>query len=117
MELRDTVNMMLSEDYKERFKAEYWQTKIRYEKLRKILIKDDANTLDFELKCAPYRLSEQESLMQRLLWMLEARAEIEGIDLDATKECERKVRITIDCDEESGDKITEFLDNLIAAEE
>ena len=26
MELRDTVDMMNSEDYKERFKAEYYQT-------------------------------------------------------------------------------------------
>lgn len=35
MELKDTVNGMLSEDYKERFVAEYQQTKIRYEKLKK----------------------------------------------------------------------------------
>lgn len=30
MELKDTVEMMLSADYKERFKAEYYQLKIRY---------------------------------------------------------------------------------------
>lgn len=35
MELKDTIEMMTSEDYKERFKAEYYQTKIRYEKLKK----------------------------------------------------------------------------------
>ena len=29
MDLKDTVEGMLSEDYKERFKAEYLQTKIR----------------------------------------------------------------------------------------
>ena len=34
MELKDTIKMMTSEDYKERMKAEYLQTKIRYEKLR-----------------------------------------------------------------------------------
>ena len=34
MELRDTVDMMNSEDYKERFKAEYYQTVIRYGKLK-----------------------------------------------------------------------------------
>ena len=28
MELKDTVEMMGSEDYKERFKAEYYQVKI-----------------------------------------------------------------------------------------
>lgn len=32
--LEDTVEGMLHPDYKERFKAEYQQTKIRYEKLR-----------------------------------------------------------------------------------
>ena len=30
MEFKDTIAMMTSEDYKERFKAEYYQTKIRY---------------------------------------------------------------------------------------
>lgn len=34
MELKETISMMTSADYKERFKAEYYQTKIRYEKLR-----------------------------------------------------------------------------------
>ena len=33
--LNETVDMMCSQDYKERFVAEYWQTKIRYEKLKK----------------------------------------------------------------------------------
>ena len=32
MELKDTIELMNSADYKERFKAEYFQTKIRYEK-------------------------------------------------------------------------------------
>lgn len=32
--LGDTAEMMNSKDYKERFKAEYLQTKIRYEKLK-----------------------------------------------------------------------------------
>ena len=37
MELKDTVEMMSSEDYKERFKAEYYQVKIRYGKLKYML--------------------------------------------------------------------------------
>lgn len=37
MELNDTVEMMNSEDYKERFKAEYYQTVIRYGKLKNML--------------------------------------------------------------------------------
>ena len=31
MELKDTVVLMESDNYKDRFKAEYYQTKIRYE--------------------------------------------------------------------------------------
>lgn len=34
MELKETIEGMTSPDYKERFKAEYRQTKIRYEKLK-----------------------------------------------------------------------------------
>ena len=37
MELKETVEGMTSPDYKERFKAEYRQTKIRYEKLKHFL--------------------------------------------------------------------------------
>ena len=33
-ELKETTKLMTSTDYKERFVAEYWQTKIRYEKLK-----------------------------------------------------------------------------------
>ena len=33
MELKDTVDLMVSEDYKDRLKAEYLQVKIRKEKL------------------------------------------------------------------------------------
>ena len=51
MELKDTIEMMQSADYKERFKAEYQQTKIRYDKLHKMLVKADAGTLDFTPTC------------------------------------------------------------------
>lgn len=32
-ELKDTIELMNSSDYKDRFKAEYYQLKIRYTKL------------------------------------------------------------------------------------
>ena len=38
-ELKDTVDLMNSSDYKERFQAEYLQTKNRYNKLHKMLVK------------------------------------------------------------------------------
>ena len=39
MELKDTVNLMLSDDFKDRLKAEYIQTKIRLDKLTKYIKK------------------------------------------------------------------------------
>ena len=38
MLMEHTIDLMISEDYKERFQAEYYQTKIRYEKLHKMCI-------------------------------------------------------------------------------
>lgn len=81
MELRDTIAMMNSEDYKERFKAEYYQTKIRYEKLHKMIVKYEAGTLNFTPKCSLELLKEQKSFMGQYLNRLEVRAEIEGIEL------------------------------------
>ena len=81
MELKDTVELMQSADYKERFKAEYWQTKIRYNKLHDMTIKYEAGTLNFTPKCSLELLNEQKSHMGRYLHALEVRAEIEGIDL------------------------------------
>jgi hypothetical protein len=82
MELRDTVAMMESEDYKERFKAEYYQTKIRYNKLHKMTIKYEAGKLDFEPSCPLRLLLEQKRCMGAYLHALEVRAQIEGIDLE-----------------------------------
>ena len=81
MELKDTITMMNSEDYKERFKAEYHQTKIRYEKLHKMVVKYEAGTLNFTPKCSLELLKEQKKHMGLYLNCLEIRAEIEGIEL------------------------------------
>ena len=81
MELKDTVEMMNSDDFKERFKAEYYQTKIRYEKLKKMCNKYEAGTLGFEPNCSLKLLREQQSYMGMYLNRLEVRAEIEGIEL------------------------------------
>lgn len=52
MRLEDTIELMNSKEYKERFRAEYYQTKIRYDKLHKMIIKYEANTLDFKPSCS-----------------------------------------------------------------
>ena len=81
MELKDTSELMLSGDYKERFKAEYHQTKIRYEKLHRMIVKYEANTLNFEPDCSLDLLKKQASHMGNYLYCLELRAEIEHITL------------------------------------
>lgn len=81
MELKDTIPQMNSEDYKERFKAEYNQLKIRLEKLHSFLVKYDAGTLCFQPTCPIEVLITQEKHMRNYLTTLEVRAEIEGIEL------------------------------------
>ncbi|MCR5629917.1 hypothetical protein [Eubacterium sp.] len=81
-ELKETIEMMNSDNFKERMKAEYYQTKIRYNKLHNMIVKYDANTLNFEPKCSIELLKKQASFMGNYLYCLEVRAEIEGINLD-----------------------------------
>lgn len=79
IELKDTVDMMLSEDFRERFKAEYYQTRIRYERLKKML--DNWGNLDFKPKNEKPLLLHQLNRMEEYLYDLEVRAENEGIEL------------------------------------
>lgn len=94
MELKETIELMCSDDYKERFKAEYYQLKIRYEKLKdfnnKIEAYDSLNWLDPKKDttvknpkhdCPFNLLREQQKLMGELLHTLEIRAVIERIEL------------------------------------
>lgn len=81
MYLKKTAAMMSSTDYKERFVAEYWQTKIRYDALHRMLIKHEAGTLTFTPTCSIDLLKEQKGYMGNYLRVLEIRAEIEKIDL------------------------------------
>ena len=89
-----TVGMMNSADYKERFKAEYWQTKIRYERLKAFNTRIEAaewmRGRDLSLEtpkhdCPEALLREQQRTMGEYLHILEVRAEIEGIDLKEEK--------------------------------
>lgn len=81
MELIDTIDLMTSDNYIDRFKAEYWQTKIRYDKLHHILIQHEAGTLPFEINCPIEALEHQAHYMGNYLKTLEIRAEIEKITL------------------------------------
>lgn len=81
MELKDTVEMMNSKDYKERFKAEYYQLLLRLDGLAGMLIKWENGMLDFEPKCSKETLENQVIFMQGYLSTLRLRAEMEGINL------------------------------------
>lgn len=85
MSLKDTAEMMISTDYKQRFIAEYQQTKIRYEKLKhfcnRIEVAEMMGTDAPKHDCPLALLREQQRLMGLYLSTLEKRAIIEDVDL------------------------------------
>ena len=84
MQLKDTIEMMTSKDYKERFKAEYYQLLFRLDSLTGMLIKWENNMLDFVPKCSKETLENQVIFMQGYMGILRLRAQIEEIDLQFT---------------------------------
>ena len=82
MELKDTVEMMNSNDYKERFKAEYNQVVIRYKKLSAMLTKWDNGELDFTPTCPRSTYNMQIKAMTDYIAVLEARAVMENVMLE-----------------------------------
>lgn len=81
MELKNTATMMGSSDYKERFKAEYYQTIIRYNKLKAMLDRWEQCTLNFEPTCPKAIYNFQIRAMADYIACLETRAAIENIEL------------------------------------
>lgn len=81
MELKDTVKFMQSEDFKERFKAEYYQLKIRINGLDAMLYKMENGDLPFIPKCSYGVLRTQYQIMRSYQAILEERARIENIEL------------------------------------
>ncbi len=81
MELKETVEMMNSADYKERFKAEYQQVVIRYRKLASMLEKWDNGELNFTPTCPRSTYNMQVRAMTDYIAVLEARAVMEGVEL------------------------------------
>ena len=78
-ELSETVELMLSEDYKERLRAEYYQLRIRYQKLKNLLDKWNNDELDIEPSCPKGLLMWQLHDMESYLYHLGERAKYEGI--------------------------------------
>ena len=84
--LKDTLPLMVSADYEDRFVAEYMQTKIRYNRLHKMIVRYEAGTLDFKPTCPLALLKEQAAAMGAYLYALEKRAELEGIHFHVSVE-------------------------------
>lgn len=81
MELKDTSKLMESPDYKDRFRAEYAQLRIRFEKLDAMLEKWDAGTLPFTPSCPRSTYAIQLRAMSDYMAVLEARAVMEHVTL------------------------------------
>lgn len=81
MELKDTISLMTSSNYKDRFLAEYWQVKIRYAKLKEMCQKWDKGELEFVPTCDRKLYSTQLANMFGYLIVLEQRSHLENIDL------------------------------------
>ena len=81
MELRETVDGMLSDNYKERFVAEFQQVVIRGEKLEKILVKYKNDKLDFTPDSSIGLLFTQAHILGAYMGVLVERANQEGIEL------------------------------------
>lgn len=79
--LASTMDMMISPDYKERFKAEYIQLKNRFNGLKDMLEQWDAGTLKFTPACPKELFNQQLSGMSNYLIALSKRAEIEQINI------------------------------------
>lgn len=80
--LNDTCEMMNSADYKERFRAEYMQLVIRYGKLKTMLDNWDSGNLNFTPTCPRSTYNIQIRAMADYIAVLEARAVMEGVDLE-----------------------------------
>lgn len=69
------------EDWKERFKKEYYELRERFKKLDMMIGQYEKGQLEFEPKCPIDLLKRQRSVMWDYLSTLEQRAKIEEIEL------------------------------------
>lgn len=79
MKLKDTVELMLSEDYVERVQAEFNQLVIRIKGLEKMLEDWENDTLKFEPKSPKKLYKEQLAGMKKYAANLHLRMDMEGI--------------------------------------
>lgn len=78
--MEETAEMMKSDNYKERFRAEYLQLRIRLNRLLNMVEAWDQGKLDFTPTCPRSTYDLQIRAMSDYVAILEARAKMEGIE-------------------------------------
>lgn len=76
-----SASLMLSKDYKDRFKAEYIQLRTRYDRLKAFVDKWDEGNLTFTPTCPRETYNFQLKAMKEYLDILVIRAKIEDVEL------------------------------------
>ena len=85
--LEDTIALMTSSDFKDRLRAEYWQTKLRYENLKKlnnVIEASEYGIVEFSkdaFKTPRELFRAQQAAMGEYLHILEIRAIAERVEL------------------------------------
>ena len=82
MKLADTVEFMLSDNYKERLAAEYWQLQYRYIKLKKAVELHKAGSDTSKLTCVIPMYETQLKCMEEYIEILENRALVDDVTFE-----------------------------------
>ncbi|MDO4809964.1 MAG: hypothetical protein Q4A04_08405 [Eubacteriales bacterium] len=82
MDFEKIVELLKSDDYKDRAKGEYFFVKDKYNKLHRMIVKREAGTITFKPNCPIEQWKAQAAAMGEYLHQLEIKAEIEGVELE-----------------------------------
>ena len=85
MELKDTVKLMLSDDWRDRMLAEWLQVKIRYKRLIDAINMADQGKGKYRSEAGRAVLKSQREMMANYMTILEWRMEDAGIEFEAYK--------------------------------
>lgn len=80
--LEDTIPLMKSECFKDRLRAEYYQTAIRWDKLWETIEQYETGTISYIPRTSIDDCRTQADIMREYLDILLSRARLEGADLD-----------------------------------
>lgn len=82
MELKDTVKLMLSDDWRDRLKAEWMQVCIRCRKLTEFITAAERGERKYKSDRDKFHLKKQKEAMVMYIIALEHRMKLAGIDFE-----------------------------------